>query len=169
MSQTTELEGHITLAELTNASRNMKNNKSPGTCDFLKVFWKKIGNFVLRSINYSYDIGELSIVQKQGVITLIPKENKSRQKLTNYRPICLLNTVYKLASASKANRIKSVLDKLVHGSQSGFISGRYIGDNTCLLYDLMQFVEENNIPGLLLLIDFEKAFDSLSWKFMWEF
>ena len=30
----------------------------------------------------------------------------------------------------------------------------------------MQIVEENNIPGLLLLIDFEKAFDSLSWSFM---
>ena len=171
-NESNKLEGHITLAELTNALRNMKNNKSPGTdgysCEFFKVFWKKIGNFVLRSINYSYDIGELSIVQKQGIITLIPKENKSRQKLTNYRPICLLNTVYKLASASIANRIKSVLDKLVHESQSGFISGRYIGDNTRLLYDLMQFVEENNIPGLLLLIDFEKAFDSLSWDFMRE-
>ena len=171
-NESNKLEGHITLAELTNALRNMKNNKSPGTdgysCEFFKVFWKKIGNFVLRSINYGYDIGELSIVQKQGIITLIPKENKSRQTLTNYRPICLLNTVYKLASASIANRIKSVLDKLVHESQSGFISGRYIGDNTRLLYDLMQFVEENNIPGLLLLIDFEKAFDSLSWDFMRE-
>ena len=30
----------------------------------------------------------------------------------------------------------------------------------------MQLVDENNIPGLLLLIDFEKAFDSLSWSFM---
>ena len=82
--------------------------------------------------------------------------------------MCLLNTIYKIASASIANRIKTVLDKLIHKSQSGFISGRYIGDNTRLLYDLMQFVEENNIPGLLLLIDFEKAFDSLSLSFMQE-
>ena len=43
-----------------------------------------------------------------------------------------------------------------------------MGDNTRLLYDLMQFVEENNITGLLLLIDFEKAFNSLSWSFMQE-
>ena len=120
----------------------------------------------MRSINYSYDIGELSLVQKQGIITLIAKENKSRQNLANYRPICLLNTIYKIASASIADRIKTVLDKLIHYSQSGFISGRYMGDNTRLLYDLMQFVGENNVPGLLLLIDFEKAFDSLSWSFM---
>ena len=104
---------------------------------------------------YFYKTGELSLVQRQGIITLIPKENKSRQNLINYRPICLLNTVYKIASASIANRLKNMLDKLINKDQSGFISGRYIGDNTRLEYDLMQFVEENNIPGLLLLIDFE--------------
>ena len=171
-NESNQLEGTLTLQELTNALRNMKNNKSPGTdgysCEFFKVFWNRLGSFVLRSINHSYEIGELSLVQKQGIITLLPKENKSRQKLANYRPICLLNTIYKIASASIANRIKTVLDKLIHKKQSGFISGRYIGDNTRLLYDLMQFVDENNIPGLLLLIDFEKAFDSLSWSFLRE-
>jgi hypothetical protein len=37
-----------------------------------------------------------------------------------------------------------------------------IGDNIRLIYDMLQLTEENNIPGLLLLIDFEKAFDSIS-------
>ena len=74
--------------------------------------------------------------------------------------------MYKIASASIANRLKTVLDKLISKSQSGFISGRYIGENTRLVYDLMQLVDDKNIPGLLLLIDFEKAFDSLSWSFM---
>ena len=97
------------------------------------------------------------MIQIQGIITLIHKENKSRQKITNYRPICLLNTVYKIASTLIANRIKTVIDKLIRRDQSGFISGRYIGDNTRIVYDLMQFVDEKNIPGLLLLIDFEKS------------
>ena len=86
--------------------------------------------------------------------------------LTNYRPICLLNTIYKLASAGIANKLKTVITKLINTDQSGFISGRYIGENTKLVYDLMQFVEEKNIPGLLLLVDFEKAFDSVSWVFI---
>ena len=42
----------------------------------------------------------------------------------------------------------------------------FIGENTRLVYDIMQFTEEQNIPGLLLLIDFEKAFDSVSWSFI---
>ena len=169
-NESNQLEGQITLSELSIALQNMKNNKSPGTdgfsSEFFKVFWKKLGTFVMRAVNHSYLTGELSLVQRQGIITLIPKENKSRQNLTNYRPICLLNTVYKIASASIANRLKTVLDKLISNGQSGFISGRYIGENTRLVYDLMQLVDENNIPGLLLLIDFEKAFDSLSWSFM---
>ena len=168
--EATELEGEITLKEASLTLKNMKNNKSPGTSgftvDFYKVFWKQLGNFVLRSINYGFLQGELSITQKNGLIVCIPKENKSRNVLKNWRPITLLNTIYKIASGSIASRIKTVLDKLISTDQTGFIKGRYIGENTRLVYDLLQFTEENNIPGLLLLIDFEKAFDSLSWSFI---
>ena len=44
--------------------------------------------------------------------------------------------------------------------------GRYIGENTRLVHDLMQYTEENNLPGTLLMIHFEKAFDSVSWNFI---
>ena len=30
----------------------------------------------------------------------------------------------------------------------------------------MQYTEENNFPGILLMIDFEKVFDSVSWNFI---
>jgi hypothetical protein len=43
---------------------------------------------------------------------------------------------------------------------------RFMGENTCLLYDLMHYLEENNKTGLLLLVDFEKAFDSIEWLFL---
>ena len=67
-----------------------------------------------------------------------------------------------------AIRIKTVIDNLISRDQSGVISGRYTGDNTRIVYDLMQFVDEKHSPGLLLLhvIDLEKAYDSLSWSFM---
>ena len=59
-----------------------------------------------------------------------------------------------------------MLDKLINTDQTGFIEGRFIGENTRLVYDILPFTEEEHIPGLLLLIDFEKAFDSLSWSFI---
>ena len=148
----------------------MKNNKSPGTsgfsAEFLKVFWKQLGAFIVRAINFGFVRGELSVTQQQGLIGCIPKENKNRHFLKNWRPITLLNTVYKIASGSIADRIKKVLSKLISTNQTRFIEGRFIGENTRLLCDIMQFTLEQNVPGLLLLIDFEKAFDSLSWSFI---
>ena len=86
----------------------MKNNKSPGldgfTVEFLKFFWIDIGQFILRSINYGYRTGSLSITQRQGILTCIPKPNKSRTTLKNWRPISLLNVIYKRASAVIARR-----------------------------------------------------------------
>ena len=78
----------------------------------------------------------------------------------------MLNTVYKIGSGVIANRIKKVLPTLINNDQTGFIAGRYIGENIKLLFDIMEYAEENDIPGLFLLIDFEKAFDSISWNFL---
>ena len=44
--------------------------------------------------------------------------------------------------------------------------GRYIGDNLRLLFDIMHYLKDENIQGLLVSIDFEKAFDSTDWGFM---
>ncbi len=120
----------------------------------------------IRSLNWGYEIGELSSTQKQGIITCIPKEGKSKFNIANWRPITLLNTVYKIGSGCIARRIKNTLNKIISSDQSGFISGRYIGENTRLIYDLMNYTEICNIPGVLAMIDFEKAFDSVSWKFI---
>ena len=164
------LEGLISFDEASLALKSMKNNKSPGSdgfsSEFFKFFWKQLGHFVVRSINYGFDMGELSTVQKEGIIICIPKENKPKQLLKNWRPIPLLNVVYKIASTSIANRLKKVLDKLISKEQTGFMPGRYIGENTRLIYDILNYTEKSNIPGLLLFIDFEKAFDSVSWAFI---
>lgn len=50
--------------------------------------------------------------------------------------------------------------------QTGFINDRYVGENSRLLHDIMKYCEENNLSGLLMLTDFEKAFDSLSFGFI---
>jgi hypothetical protein len=109
----------------------------------------------------------LSITQRHGVnITLLPKGDKPKQYLKNWRPITLLNTVYKIASECIATRFKRYLDKIINPDQTGFLPNRYIGENTRLIYDIMHYTEEEDIPGLLLLIDFEKAFDTVSWNFI---
>jgi hypothetical protein len=78
----------------------MNNNKSPGSdgfsTEFLNFFWIDLKSFVVNSINFGSLLGELSVTQKQGIITCLPKDNKPRHFLKNWRPISLLNTVYKI-------------------------------------------------------------------------
>ncbi|MCU7801456.1 MAG: hypothetical protein KZQ70_15325, partial [gamma proteobacterium symbiont of Lucinoma myriamae] len=103
------LEGYLTLSEATYTLKNMSNNKSPGSdgfsSEFFKVFWRYLGHFVIRSLNSGFQKGELSITQKEGIITCVPKDNKPKELLKNWRPITLLNVVYKIASGTIANRL----------------------------------------------------------------
>ena len=59
-----------------------------------------------------------------------------------------------------------MLPKLIHPDQKGFINNRFIGENTRLTYDIINECNNQNQRGLILLIDFEKAFDSISWEFI---
>ena len=166
------MEGEITLTELSLALKNMKNSKSPGSDGFTAefflflFFWKDLSVFILNSINYAYKNDCLSVTQKQGVITCLPKPNKNKHFFLNWRPISLLNVVYKMMSSVIANRIKMVLDKVISTDQKGFISGRFIGENIRLIYDILFESKQQNIPGLILSIDFQQAFDSISWNFI---
>ena len=165
-----ELEGPIQIEELSNCLKNMKNNKSPGSdgfsVEFFKFFWKDIKHILLNSLNISFQKRELSNTQKEGVITCIPKGEKPREFLKNWRPICLLNVAYKLCSGCIAARLKKVLPIIISGDQTGFMKNRFVGDNIRFIYDAMHHIKANNKEGLLLLIDFEKAFDTLSWEFI---
>ena len=67
-----------------------------------------------------------------------------------------------------ANRIKPFLDGLIPPSQTGFIEGRFIGEATRLIYDVIHITNEKKLTGILMLIDFEKAFDSISWQFLYK-
>ena len=108
LQEKTSLEGEITLAEASLALKNMKNYKSPGsdgfTAEFFKFFWLQLGSFVVRSLNDGFRKGELSTTQKEGVIICIPKGDKSKDLIKNWRPISLLNVVYKIGSACIAKR-----------------------------------------------------------------
>ena len=106
----------------------------------------------------------MSPSQLSGIITCIPKGGKIRNTSKNWRPITLSNSVYKFYSSIIAERIKKILPKLIHPDQKGFVSNRFIGENTRLTYDIINECNTQNIDGLIIQIDFEKAFNSILWS-----
>ena len=120
----------------------------------------------MNSINHAFASEEISIDQKRGIITLIPQKDKDRIFLKNWRPISLLNTDYKILAKALANRLKKVIEKLINSDQKAYIKGRYIGENIRTVSDIIHYMKERKMDALILLIDFEKAFDSISWSFI---
>ena len=101
----------------------MKHDKSPGSDDytakFFKFFFVNLGGLMVRSINHGFRKGTISITQRQGIITCIPK--KRNNKKINRRPIEFLNTVYKIALSCIARRPHTVLPQLIHEDQKFFL------------------------------------------------
>ena len=86
--------------------------------------------------------------------------------MINWRPITLINVDYKIATKALAKILKTVLSSIIDPDQTGYIKGRYTGENARLKEDILRYTESNNIPGLLLFLDFSKAFDSIDRNFL---
>jgi hypothetical protein len=93
----------------------------------------------------------------KGMITLIPKSG-NHSKFGNWRPITLLGSIYKILAKTLTKRIQEFLPLVIRPNQTGFIEGRSILDNNFLAQEALDLV--------LLLFDFEKAFDGIEWGFL---
>ena len=114
----------------------------------------------------------MSLTPKQGIITCIPKEGKPRHLLKNWRPISSLNTAYKIASASIANRLKLMLPKIIHSDQKGFMKGRYIGriSDCCMMFYYIRKQKKYQDSCLwLILKERSTAFLGHLFKKLWNF
>ena len=60
------------------------------------------------------------------------------------------------------------MPKIINDSQTGYVKGRYIGQNIRMVQDVISYLKSNKQTGILLLLDFEKAFASIEWEHIWQ-
>lgn len=164
------LDSPISLEELKAALTELNKNKCPGSdglCpEFYIRFWDLVSPHLFKSLSYSVDNGLLSTEQRRGVITLVPKKDVDRRLVANWRPITLLNTDYKILTKVMALRLQTVLDTIVNKNQTGFMKGRFIGDNIRVIHNAIHILGSTKSDGFLAVLDFTKAFDSVRWEFI---
>ena len=110
--------------------------------------------FPVASLNYAFNSGTLSIIQRRWIISLIPKKDKDTSLLENVRPIWLLNVDYKILTKVISKRLEKLLPKIINPDQTGYVKGRYIGENVRLIQDIMFYTKRMNSPGIAIFLDF---------------
>ena len=167
--QAKQCEGKMTAPELYSSLCTFHNNKSPGPdgfgCEFWKAFWPKLASHLMDACNDSYDRTSLSPLMSSGYISLLFKKD-DKKDVKKYRPLTLLSFHYKILTKALTLRLARVITSLCDPSQTGFIAGRYIMENIRLVLDTIDHCEDNMTPAYWIMLDFEKAYDRVSWVYL---
>jgi hypothetical protein len=101
------------------------------------------------------------------LVTLVPKEADART-LKKFRPIALTNCCFKIFSKACANRLGNCADRLISSNQTAFIRGRYILESVVTAHEVVHDVHHNKEEGVILKLDYEKAYDKVDLSFLEE-
>lgn len=163
------LNAKITCEEISKAISSLKNGKSPGPDGLSNEFYKslrfKLIPYLFKMYNKAYEEESLPPTLNEAVITVLPKKGKDLEQVASYRPISLLNSDQKILTKILAKRLSSVINKLVHNDQTGFVPGR------CSLHNLRRLcniIYSSKIQEdlVVLSLDAEKAFDQVEWPYL---
>ena len=85
----------------------------------------------------------------------------------DFRPISLVESLYKLLSKVLANRLKKVISKVISLAQNAFMEGRQILNASLIANEVLDSTLKRKGKGVLCKLDIEKAYDHLNWSFMY--
>jgi hypothetical protein len=164
-----QLSQPITLEELKDTLKTCQDS-APGmdgiTYDTYKQLWDIMGPFIKNAWDYSLNVKHTSPSQQISVITLLEKKDKDKSKIENLRPISLSNCDIKLCTKALAIRTNKVLHKLISKTQTGYVPGRQVNDNSRLLEEIIQNLHEEKRQAFLVTLDAQKAFDSVDHNYL---
>jgi len=78
----------------------------------------------------------------------------------------MLNVSFKIFTKVLANRLTGVANKVARLSQTTFLLGRSILEGLVVLHETIQELHKKKKDGVILILDFEKAYDKVNWPFL---
>ena len=127
------------------------------------------------SFNYAFENGDVSISQKRGIISLIPKKDKDKKYLKNWRPISLLNNDYKIVTKALALRLEKLLPTIISPNQTGYVKGRYIGDIVTIYgrVNIIKTLAISKLTFICSMLDTPKGFtdevNNIIFDYIWKY
>ena len=167
----TDLTKPFTLEELDAAVKDMKNSTAPGpdgfSIEFFKEFWPKVREDINEMLD-DLHAGVLDLWRlNYEIIILLPKLREANN-IKQYRHICLLNVIYKIITKVLTLRLTRWAGKVISKKQTAFLPGRSILDGVVILQEVLHELRVKKEEGIILKLNFEKAYDKVSWSFLEE-
>ncbi|KAL5806794.1 hypothetical protein ACOSQ4_029527 [Xanthoceras sorbifolium] len=166
------LDAKFSAEEVRQALFLMYPTKAPGVDGmpalFFQKYWNVVGPGVIEACLGCLNDGRSMREVNSTLITLIPKIDRPRE-VSDFRPISLCTSVYKIIAKTIAIRLRSVLGEVISESQSAFIPGRLIYDNAIIGFECMHLLKKKKLGDhgfAALKLDMSKAYDRVEWAFL---
>nr|KAJ0186457.1 hypothetical protein LSAT_V11C900469030 [Lactuca sativa] len=163
------LEEPFTLEEIKSAIWSCGSDRAPSPDGFsfamLKRHWDTIGSDFYFALKHFEATRCIEKGCNSSFISLVPKIQDSIT-ISDFRPISLIGYLYKTISKVLAERLKKVVHLVVSPVQTAFIKKRFILDGPLILNEVIAWLRKSKKKAFVFKVDFEKAFDSLSWKYL---
>ena len=166
--QKEHLQNGLSEFEIETAISQMAKGKAPGpdglSVEFYTQCWPIVKHDFVNLLNQMYSTQTIDNRTKSGFITLIYKK-VPKTKISNYRPISLLNYDLKIFTKCLTNRLKPFMINLSHENQYAK-PGKQIFSIANLLRDLWWDASDSKIDAYFVSLDFKKAFDSIDQRWL---
>ncbi|THH18572.1 hypothetical protein EUX98_g8936 [Antrodiella citrinella] len=182
--QKEELKNELTENDVENALKKSQSGSAAGIDGATYDLWKTLNERFKedeRAEQPAFNVVKLltavfNDIERYGVdkdtgfadgwMCPIYKKN-DRDEISNYRPITLLNTDYKLLTKALSVKLAMAAPTMIHENQAGFIPGRNIKDQTKLTRMMMEYAEATEHNEMIVALDQEKAYDKIAHDYLW--
>ena len=163
------LESDLTLNELKTAL-NKANTDSAAGADgigyrFYKTYFEYFGLPILNCFTFMTESSKLLPPFNVVKIQIIPKKN-DLSSISNWRPISLCASAYKIFSSAIAARLSEVIDKCIGNTQKAYSKSKNIAESVTNILNHLENSKKLGYPTATLAIDFAKAFDKVSHSYI---
>tara|TARA_B110001452_G_scaffold215321_1_gene186476 strand:- start:10 stop:834 length:825 start_codon:yes stop_codon:yes gene_type:complete len=163
----------LTEANVRRAIKDQRGAKCPGsdglTSEFYQCYIDEMAPLLLQTYKERYAEGGLTDSMNEAVVSLLYKLNNAtdeqqqtkggRENWNNYRPVSCLNVDYKIYAKLITQHLEDAIPHVISAAQLGFQPNKYIGEATMLAQLVTSRCHQKKLPGLMMLVDGEKAYD----------
>ncbi|GJS48900.1 RNA-directed DNA polymerase, eukaryota [Tanacetum coccineum] len=167
--QILELESPISNEDIRTAVWGCGVDKSPGpdgfTFEFFRKYWTVVGPDFCIAVKWFFDHGVFAIGCNSSFVALIPKVLDPKV-VSDYRPISLIGSLYKVVTKILASRLSLVISDLISDVQTAFLPNRQILDGPFIINEILARCKLKKQQAMIFKVDFAKAYDSVRWDYL---